>query len=285
MATLEKESNISDSHWYTVDGKPAYSIVGKNGQQRPTTLRDARKLALLPSVTTIFNIMAKHGLEKWKITKAIEAALTTPKDDGEPEERWHERIMERSKLETTEAAEFGTKVHNAIENFLTHRAETPYELIPFVSPAVNFIYNDLNMRDIVTEAVCVNAKEGYAGRVDVSGIVGSNELNIPNCSRLVLDFKTRKTTEGIKVTPYDFQPTQIAAYAMGIYGSLDNVYGANLYISTTEVGRIEIVIYDPSKLYDEYLAFMNMTALWRFIKNFDPRRHENLVFKSSGSLA
>ena len=35
------------------DGTPAYTIVGKNGKERPTTLRDARQHGLLPSVSGI----------------------------------------------------------------------------------------------------------------------------------------------------------------------------------------------------------------------------------------
>lgn len=271
MATLEKESHVSDSHWYTQNGKPAYSMTTKEGKQRSTTLRDARKLNLLPSVTTIFNIMAKHGLERWKISKAIESALATSRDPNEPTDRWHDRIIERSKKETSEAAEFGTKVHDALENYLMHRSETPDELKPFVDPSIDILYNKLNLRDIVAEAVCVNQSEGYAGRVDISATVGSNELGIPRCRPLILDFKTRKTTEGVKVMPYEFQPTQIAAYAMGTFGRLHDVYGANLYISTTEIGRVELVIYTPEQLQEQYEAFKHMSALWRFIKNYDPR--------------
>jgi hypothetical protein len=31
------------NHWYTRDGIPQYTIVGKNGKERNTTLRDARE--------------------------------------------------------------------------------------------------------------------------------------------------------------------------------------------------------------------------------------------------
>lgn len=272
MATLEKEHNLTDSHWYTKDGKPCYSMTAKNGTERSTTLRDARKLDLLPSVTTIFNIMAKHGLEKWKITKAVEAALLTPQDPDEPEERWHERIIERSKQETSNAADLGTKVHDAIEAELNCKPnDLSAELEPYVKPALGIIYDQLNLRDIATEQVCVNILQGYAGRVDVSAKVGQNDFGIPINSPFILDFKTRKTTEGSKITPYDFQPTQIAAYAAATYGRLDGVYGANVYISTTEIGRTHLEIYTPDQLKGEYQAFLHMTALWRFLKKYDPR--------------
>jgi len=50
-------------HWYRrSDGSPQYTIVGKNGKERDTTLRDAREHNLVPSVTTIMRIAAAPGL-------------------------------------------------------------------------------------------------------------------------------------------------------------------------------------------------------------------------------
>ena len=51
-------------HWYTKDGVPAYTVIGKNGKERNTNLRDAREHSLVPSVTTIINVAAKHGLDR-----------------------------------------------------------------------------------------------------------------------------------------------------------------------------------------------------------------------------
>ena len=56
-------------HWYDRNGTPAYSVIAKNGVPRPTTLRDARKLNLVPSVTTILNVAAKPALEAWKLNQ------------------------------------------------------------------------------------------------------------------------------------------------------------------------------------------------------------------------
>ncbi len=45
---IVKEKAQENGHWYTKDGTPAYTTIGKTGE-RATTLRDARKLGLLPS--------------------------------------------------------------------------------------------------------------------------------------------------------------------------------------------------------------------------------------------
>ena len=57
-------------HWYTQEGEPMYTIVGANGKERNTTLRDAKKEGLVPSVTTIMSMMAKPALEDME-TKTI----------------------------------------------------------------------------------------------------------------------------------------------------------------------------------------------------------------------
>ena len=56
------------SHWYTREGAPKYTVEAKNGNPRNTTLADARKLNLVPSVTTIIGsyslgelVRRRHG--------------------------------------------------------------------------------------------------------------------------------------------------------------------------------------------------------------------------------
>lgn len=262
MATLENKNDLVSSHWYTRDGVPAYTIKKAKGDgERATTLRDARKHNLLPSVTTLFGILAKPGLDRWKLNKAVEAALDTTRDEGEPDERYHSRIIERSYEETSEAAKLGTRIHDAIDESFDG-VEPAEDLRQFVTPTLDYL-NALNLTDIVREKVVVNASEGYAGRVDLLATYGR--------SNIVIDFKTKKTKEGVKVTPFDFQATQIAAYAMAAFGSLDRCIGANVYISTTEPGRIETATYDEEKLRSEYALLQNVCSIWRHLKNYDPR--------------
>jgi hypothetical protein len=58
------------THWYDKNGKPQYTVIGKNGKERNTSLVDARKENLVPSVTTIIGMAAKPQLENWKIDQA-----------------------------------------------------------------------------------------------------------------------------------------------------------------------------------------------------------------------
>ncbi len=92
-------------HWYDQDGNPAYTIVGANGSERNTTLRDARKLNLVPSVTTIIGIAAKPALENWKVDQAILAATTLEQHNSETLDEFRSRIKWKSKQEGKKAAE------------------------------------------------------------------------------------------------------------------------------------------------------------------------------------
>ena len=38
-------------HWYTQEGEPMYTIIGANGKERNTTLRDAKKPFQFDSVS------------------------------------------------------------------------------------------------------------------------------------------------------------------------------------------------------------------------------------------
>ena len=92
MATIIARS-AEAVHWYGKDGSPRYTVKAKDGSDRPTTLRDARKHGYLPSVTTILKIAAKPGLEAWKLNQMMMAALTLPRADGENEESFIKRVQ------------------------------------------------------------------------------------------------------------------------------------------------------------------------------------------------
>ena len=68
------------------DGVPLHTVLSAKGEPRPTTLRDARKLGLLPSVTNILSILSKPELTSWLQEQAVMAALTLPRIAGETED-------------------------------------------------------------------------------------------------------------------------------------------------------------------------------------------------------
>jgi hypothetical protein len=269
MAIITK-SVMDSSHWYSLDGKPVHTQPTKDGEgQRATTLRDARKLALLPSVTSIISILDKPQLTRWKLRETAKAALNVPPPQGdEPLERFADRAIEHAMSQVGEAADLGTKIHNAIENLMRGSAEEPSdEMRPFVKPVLEWM-RSVGVKVTHSEIVLVNAVHGFAGRVDALFTWGDGFGKMG-----ILDFKTKKTKEGEKVEAYDEHLLQLAAYAATHYSPehLKHVVAANLFISSTEPGRLEVVKHDKERMVAAYEAFTQMCAIWRFRKGYDPR--------------
>ena len=73
---------------------------------------------------------------------------------------------------------------------------------------------------------------------------------------------------------------QIAAYSAAKFGDktdwdteqriLINPYGANVYISTTEPGRVEIVQHNYKDINAAWRAFCAALELWQYLKGYKP---------------
>ena len=111
MSLIQRKS---DAHWYTRDGEPMHTVPyadKKRKDRKPTTLADARKLGLLPSVTTVLKVVAKPGLESWKLEQAIMASLTLPRKKDEPTEDFAKRVVEDMESEASSATMRARAVH------------------------------------------------------------------------------------------------------------------------------------------------------------------------------
>ena len=117
-------------HWYDHNGDPAYTLIGANGKERNTTLRDAKAYGLVPSVTTIIGMIAKPGLENWKITQAIKAATILEANELEDMNSFVYRCKQEARQIGLKAAKEGTKIHAQIERgFEGKRKYKPYKII------------------------------------------------------------------------------------------------------------------------------------------------------------
>jgi hypothetical protein len=263
MAILTKGKSLAASHWYTPDGQPAHEQFRKDDSgTRPTTIRDAKALRLLPSVTSILGVFAKPGLETWKIKQAVAAAHEHPRQQAESLEYWTQRVMDAAFAQVEAAADLGSGIHNALDLALGGETfDAQYEV--YVRPVLDWL-TKTGIIFTAREIVLLNHAEGYAGRVDALFSFGKAGIGI-------IDWKTRKTKPGEKVTPYEGQGLQLAAYAAAHYGAdaLPRVLAANIYISSTEPGRMEVCKHDTlPELYD---AFLHACAIWRYLKGYDPR--------------
>lgn len=256
------------SHWYDREGNSVFELPKKDGSGlKKTTLADARKMDLLPSVTTLFKVLAKPELDDWKAKQITTAAASNPIMQGEDIGAYHKRITDIAFAQVDEAADLGTRIHKAIEQHFQGIAYD-VEMSTYVD-SVQLWVRKTGIKIIAQELRLVNLEEGYAGTTDCEFSV---DTQLFGETIGILDFKSRKTKTGEKVTPRDTEPAQIAAYYVARYGTIDGAYGCNVYISTTEPGRIEATWYNEADLKQAWELFRHCAAIWRIKNKYDPRK-------------
>jgi hypothetical protein len=187
-------------HWYRRDGSPAYTIIGKNGAERPTTLRDARKENLLPSVTTIIRCAAAPGLTNWMIDQAIMAALTLPRIEGENDTDFMARVKEDSKEQAKKAAERGTRIHAWVQGMFEGWMP-PHEEMRYYESVTKTLESECGLQEWICEKSFAHSR--YGGKCDLHN------------DDYMIDIKT--TDKDIfTVKAWDEHAMQLAAYDKGI---------------------------------------------------------------------
>lgn len=221
-------------HWYRKDGTPQYTVTAKNGNERATTLADAKKMDLLPSVTTIINCAAKPGLEAWKLNQMLLAALTLPRADNEAEDSYVQRIIRDSKEQARAAADRGTDMHAVIESW--YDGVMIADKVEFQMGVAEAVEQHFGRRNWVTEK-SFGSRHGFGGKIDLHTLDGDG---------IVIDFKTKEFTDPSKIEGYDEQAMQLAAYREGL--NMPDARCANVFISVIEPGLVVIKEWEPEEL-------------------------------------
>lgn len=232
-----------------------HSIIGKNGKERATNLRDARKLGLVPSVTTVLSVIGKPGLEVWKVRQGILAALTTSRLDGEADDEMVSRILADSKQEAELAAEEGSNIHAAIE--ASYKGEP---VMPEYEEHVAAVRAEIDrLFPFVDDWV---AEKTFS---DPSGFGGMVDLHSPSTG-IVVDVKT-KEGELDKRLAYD-QHLQIAPYQKGLSLPLSDC--ANVFVSRTHLGVVASHVWGMDKIASAWKTFRAALDLWKLLNKYDP---------------
>lgn len=252
-----KPPQQESQHWYDRSGKPAYEQRTAGGGVRPTDLRDARRLGLVPSVTTVLSVLAKPALTNWLVEQGIMAALTLPRVDGESERDFLARIREDSKAQTRAAAEEGNRIHDACEMAIKGRAY-PKAYEPHVA-AVRARLAELfpDVTDWVAEQSFAHAS-GFGGKVD---------LHSPSTG-ITVDYKGKDGdfSDGKKLA-YD-QHWQLAAYTRGL--ELPRAPCANLFVSRTHPGCVAHHVWSAEDIDKGWRVFASALEAWKALRGFDP---------------
>jgi hypothetical protein len=245
-------------HWYTREGEPAYTTKSAKGDDRPTTLRDARKLNLVPSVTTILGVAAKPGLEIWKQNQVLLAALTLPRQEGEAEADWVNRIIQDSKEQGRQAAEFGTAIHAEIQAHFEGRSYAP-EFKDYVEGAVAAISSQFNDWEWISEKSFAH-ELGYGGKCDL--FIPADDKH--GFAGFVADIKTKDFGPDDEVSAFDEHLLQLAAYRVGL--GAQRARCANVFVSRNHPGLVQVIEWDQEDLDRGWQMFLRLLEFWQ-IKN------------------
>lgn len=240
-------------HWYAKDGTPEH-FRGPNGS--PTTLREARKLGLVPSVTEILQVIAKPALETWRRNQAVLAALTLQRDEDEPDSAYLARINADAAKQAQEAAAEGTAIHDAIEASFSC-TPFPARFTPHVD-AVRARLIELfpKVHDWVPEKSFASPL-GFGGKCD---------LHSPSAG-IVIDWKGRDGdfSDGKRLAWE--QHYQLAAYQRGL--GLPRAVGINVFVSRTHPGCIATHIWEEADMEQGWAVFEAALRLHKAIRKFD----------------
>lgn len=247
-APRASESN----HWYTRDGVPMYTVEAKKGGQRNTTLRDARTMSLIPSVTTVLNVAAKPALTAWLQQQVLMAALTLPKRPDELEKDYIDRIINDSKEQGRSAADAGTDIHASIQGHYEGRATGKHaEMVSACTQAIN---NWVGPRTWISERSFAH-DSGFGGKCD---------LYCADDGGFVADIKTKEFTDPDKVGGYDENLMQLSAYRVGL--GIPTARCANVFVSRNVPGLVVVKEWPLEQLNTGWEMFMHLLAFWQ-LKN------------------
>lgn len=239
----------ASGHWYDKDGNPCYTIIGKNGVKRNTTLRDARVLGLVPSVTTIINCAAKPALTNWMVDQALMAALTLPRLPDESLDDFMRRAKQDSKEQAIKAAERGTALHGGIERYIqTQIPDTEWAL--HIANVRNALHN-----------IGIDILAGHAERSFASPKGYGGKLDWHN-SAAVIDFKSKPAITD-KVIAYDEHGMQLSAYADGL--GIPNARRINVFVGITDE-QVKIHEWPANTARKHWRMFESLLSYWHTSK-------------------
>lgn len=266
-------------HWYDQNGKPVHEVAKSSGDgMRKTTLADAKRMNLYPSVTTRMKILSKDNLIAWRLEQAIVAALTLPKEESETLDDFAKRVVRDSEATAEQAAKFGTMMHDAIEKYLQSGRE-PGEEVLQASWAKAKVWLHANIASVkFTEEVFVHHPLRTAGTIDLcaefKGSAGDALMKQWGSNVAIADFKTRNPTyfplkrhpDGGEWRYASYVEDQMQLWAYSDMAQIPPV--ASIYIARDVDVLPQMKVWSKEDMAKSEKKFRAVCAAWDAIKEF-----------------
>lgn len=244
-------------HYYNTKGESRYQVPKKDGKgMKDTTITDARKLNLVPSVTTVTSVLGKPALTQWFQLQLLDIVEQYPNMVG-GDGKWKQKLIAMSQKENSKYAEKGNEIHDKLEQYYTDYTlhEDDVELL---HPVIDLIKEKFGeYAEIIPEQSFAHP-DGYGGKIDL--IIRNGE------GTHVLDFKTKHSDKLGSNMCYDDYLMQIAAYRKAV-DTEANCY--NLLISVTNPGLIYLHKWEEEQLVRGTEMFDLLLQFWKLSNNYD----------------
>lgn len=244
----------ASSHWYDKYGTPSYG----------STLREARKFDLYPSVTSIIGILEKPAITAWKVNTMLDCAWNVSKDSCDVD-TWKSIVEDQWSEETKRAADVGTAIHDYAQSYIeggttpsgnrVNGYEKQCELLE------KWIDDNIDSCTCETSFSWTEYDQGYGGRIDCHGYLKDGRP-------FVLDFKTQNLKGKDKPNWYDEWKWQLAAYKK----YLDDVSFTSKHVAISVVidtGNIDMIYsreYDEEEMHKGFSKFVALLDTFYVLK-------------------
>lgn len=265
--SFKVQRNESSAHWYYRDGRSCHEVPYADPRKgmRATTVTDARKLGLVPSVTNILGVKSKPQLETWKMDQTIRAALTLERIPNETVEAFAARIAIEADSERDKASAWGTALHDQIEQFVKTGAFTGTGEILAYLESFEAWYRTRVVKVLASEKSVVGAR-GYAGRLDLHAILRADDGTEYEA---IIDFKSQRQGNRQKASFYVEWSMQLAAYGVCLVPEGAPLPAlVSLVIPSDAPGPLETKRWENGP--EALEAFFACHTLWSFEKGYKP---------------
>ena len=255
---------------------PVEEVKSADGKKMiKPTIRHARKLGLLPSVSSICKTLASHQLTDWIARNAIKTAAKLPMQSlagmlvGDTEEdrldAYADFVMSKAGEFTAECADTGKLFHAAISKMLDSNLKDMPEEGPMLVACTSIAGRVASMQfqSFTSEAGLGDAELGFAGTPDVFAV--QPELT------LIADTKTTDL-EKFK-EPYESWKLQLGGY----YKLISKLKGTSAdtvweqWVVDRNTGEFKPITYADADMQQYALAFEHLFAVWCVVNKYNPK--------------
>jgi hypothetical protein len=255
-------------HWYNTDGKVVELVPDAKGKRLiPPDIRHARKLGLVPGVTTVTSQLRNERIVRYRIEQVLDAYGTLPRLTNEPEDSFRARVVVDADQHKVDAIDLGNLFHAQLHRYFAKRILPDTEAGVTAVHQVDDWLRDMGARDLDCErGFCLPGK--FGGKPDLR-FVGSDDFPC------IVDYKT---IEDDKLAgwrkPYPEHGWQLAGYRVGL-GWPDTTRLINVAIGRTS-GACKWYEWTAAEKAKNARIFNRLLGLWHELHDLTARtKQEN----------